>query len=234
MYLPPSFDATSEADHWLPLLLRRDPFVAVVTSRNGIPAISHLPVVADRAESGAWVLTGHWARSNPQWQGLEGEPAIVVVHGPHAYVSPSWYPDPSRAVPTWAYAVAHVTGRMQLVEDAGTLLALVDDLSDHFEGERTPPWRRADAHPSLSGLAKSIVGFQLHVENIQVALKLNQHHDVEKRRRTIAGLHASGRRDAIEIAEWMLATLPPAMAEAAQADRPSASIFTPGRASVGS
>lgn len=232
MYVPPSFDASTDADRWLPLLLRRDPFVDVVTCLGGSPVISHLPVTASRAESGGWVLTGHWARNNPQWHGLESEPATIVIHGPHTYISPTWYPDPTRAVPTWAYAVAHVSGRMQLVEDPESLLTLVDDLSGYFEGGRTPPWRRVDGHPSLSGLAKSIVGFRLHVERVKVALKLNQHHDVEKRRRTIAGLRASGRRDAIEIADWMLATLPPAVADDDQTDPPADSIATPGTANL--
>lgn len=99
---------------------------------------------------------------------------------------------------------------MQLAEDCEVLLALVDELSDHFEAGQMPAWRRVDGHPSLSGLAKSIVGFRWHVERIPVALELNQHHDVEKRRHTIACLRASGRRDAIEVADWMLAIQVPA------------------------
>jgi hypothetical protein len=37
-----------------------------------------------------------------------------VVHGPHAYVSPSWYPDKEAEarVPTWNYAVAHLAGTL--------------------------------------------------------------------------------------------------------------------------
>ena len=34
--------------------------------------------------------------------------SIAIFHGPHAYVSPSWYAEPAAAVPTWNYAVAHV------------------------------------------------------------------------------------------------------------------------------
>jgi transcriptional regulator len=216
MYVPPAFDASTDADHWLPTLLRRDPFVDLVSLLSGVPFISHLPVMARRARSGAWVLSGHWARANPQWQGLDGAPATVVVHGPHTYISPGAYPEPARAVPTWAYAVAHASGRIELVTDAEDLLALVDEMSDHFESSKSAPWSRAGAHPSLSQLVRSIIGFRLQVEHVRVALKLNQHHDADKRRRTISGLHASGRRDAAEIADWMQATLQPTTVESDQ------------------
>jgi transcriptional regulator len=39
---------------------------------------------------------------------------LVMFHGPHAYVSPSWYADP-QSVPTWNYAVVHAHGRAALL-----------------------------------------------------------------------------------------------------------------------
>ena len=36
-------------------------------------------------------LRGHWARPNPQ--ATHAGHALAIVHGPHAYVSPAWYPD---------------------------------------------------------------------------------------------------------------------------------------------
>ena len=47
---------------------------------------------------------------NPHWQHAEAAQSIAIFHGPHAYVSPSWYAEPAAGVPTWNYAVVHAHG----------------------------------------------------------------------------------------------------------------------------
>ena len=107
MYLPRAFAETDLAA--LDALLARDSFVTLVTVRDGAPSVSHLPVLY-RRDGEQIELIGHWARPNPQAR--HAGPALVIVHGPHAYVSPAWYPDKEEAarVPTWNYAVAHLDG----------------------------------------------------------------------------------------------------------------------------
>ena len=45
---------------------------------------------------------------------------LALFHGPHAYVSPSWY-GVHPSVPTWNYAVVHARGRARLIEDPAAL-----------------------------------------------------------------------------------------------------------------
>ncbi|ENZ96365.1 transcriptional regulator protein Pai2 [Xanthomonas fragariae] len=109
MYTPRAFAQTDLA--LLDWLFVRDPFVTLISQGDdGQPAISHLPVLY-RRDAQAVIIEGHWARPNPQAR--QPGDAVIVVQGPHAYVSPSWYTDKEATarVPTWNYAVAHLHGR---------------------------------------------------------------------------------------------------------------------------
>ncbi len=57
---------------------------------------------------GQATLTGHWARPNPQWRDIESQRVLFMFQGPHAYISPRWYADTTKQVPTWNYVAAHV------------------------------------------------------------------------------------------------------------------------------
>ncbi len=71
---------------------------------------------------------GHCAKPNPQWRYLQARPrALVSFLGPHAYLSPSVYPDLAR-VPTWNYLAVHCTVEARLVEGADEKDALLKRL----------------------------------------------------------------------------------------------------------
>ncbi|MEO8625827.1 MAG: FMN-binding negative transcriptional regulator, partial [Candidatus Limnocylindrales bacterium] len=73
-----------------------------------------LPWIVDRAQGQGGVLRGHVASANPHWRALERQAsAIVILHGPDAYISPSWYEEKRRngkVVPTWNYSMVVVHG----------------------------------------------------------------------------------------------------------------------------
>ena len=54
------------------------------------------------------------ARANSQWQSAAGRPVLAIFHGPHAYISPSWY-ESADVVPTWNYVAVHVSGVLRLI-----------------------------------------------------------------------------------------------------------------------
>ena len=127
MYTPRAFAETDLVS--LDALVDRDPFVSLVTlGADGLPFVSHLPVLY-RRNGDHLLIEGHWARPNPQSH--QGESALIVVHGPQTYASPAWYPDKETAarVPTWNYAVAHLSGRLDRFDDTDSLVDLVDRLS---------------------------------------------------------------------------------------------------------
>ena len=91
MYVPAAFEETRP--EVLAALMRENPFAIVVSngSESG-PMASHVPVYFDAGGGARGNLRFHLARPNPHAALLAhaGE-RLIVFHGPHAYVSPTWY-----------------------------------------------------------------------------------------------------------------------------------------------
>lgn len=202
MFVPAPFRGNDLAV--LNRLLARDPFVTLVTSdADGAPFASHVPVLWQR-EGDAVELRGHVARANPQWR--HAGPALVIVHGPHAYVSPSWYADTEAAarVPTWNYVVSHLRGVPQWQHDEAELAALVAASSAKFEHAVGSVWRFQPERAEYRDQLRGIVGFRLPIRHIDLKLKLNQNHPPDNVIGVATGLRAQGGADADEVAAWML------------------------------
>lgn len=205
MYTPRAFAETDLAH--LDALVAADPFPTLVTHEDGAPFASHLPVLY-RRDGDAVLVEGHWAKPNPQARG--GTEALLIVHGPHAYVSPSWYPDKEIAarVPTWNYAVAHLHGRLERYDDEASLADLISRLTARFEATVGSDWRyehdREDHRVQLRG----IVGFRFVPSRIELKFKLNQNHPEANRRAVIDALDAQATPDARDIAAMMRARIP--------------------------
>nr|WP_246429050.1 FMN-binding negative transcriptional regulator [Pseudoxanthomonas broegbernensis] len=188
-------------------LLARDPFVTLVTcDGDGLPFASHLPVLYAR-QDGCVRLEGHWARPNPQ--AAHAGRALAIVHGPHHYVSPGWYPDKSNAarVPTWNYAVAHLYGVLEPLDDEDALASVVSRLAERFEPDAGGRWRYAHDDPRERGQLRGIVGFRFRAERTELKFKLNQNHPPANIAGAIAGLRRLPGENAAGIADLMAARL---------------------------
>lgn len=200
MYLPEAFrtqDLTA-----LDRLAAYNAFGTLVSQLDGAPFASHLPVLYRRAE-GQVTLTGHWARANPQWRDIEGQRVLFIFHGPHAYISPRWYVEPEKNVPTWNYAVAHVYGRVRVIHQTDELERIVTALAAQYEAGAEKPWRFEDVGEGGRARLKAIVGFELAADAVEVKLKLNQNHVEGNVRGAVTGLRSVGSADAREVANWM-------------------------------
>lgn len=160
----------------------------VTVAADGTPDATFLPVLwrEDR-------LVGHLARANPHWRALvEGSPALVVVTGPDAYVSPSFYltkREHGRVVPTWNYSVVHLRGPVRVVEDAEWLRELVTALTDHHESSRDEPWAVTDAPSTyVDKQLRAIVGVEVAVESVEAKAKLSQNRSAADVAGVIEGL----------------------------------------------
>ncbi|MBB3761115.1 FMN-binding negative transcriptional regulator [Xanthomonas arboricola] len=180
MYAPRAFAQTDLA--LLDWLIARDPFVTLIShGEDGQPAISHLPVLY-RRDAQSVVIEGHWARPNPQARN-PGD-AVLVVQGPHAYVSPSWYPDKEAAarVPTWNYAVAHLHGRCEQVSDEAALGELIGRMSTHFEQRVGSDWLFEMERDSHRRQLRGLIGFRFVPSRIELTFKLSQNHPAANQR----------------------------------------------------
>jgi transcriptional regulator len=200
MYNPPHFTTTDPT--WLDWLADKHPFGTLVSQIDGAPFASHLPVLYRRTDTNV-TLTGHWARPNPQWRDIETQRVLFIFHGPHAYISPRWYTDPQKQVPTWNYVTAHVYGVIRLIQEGEELEQIVVSLAERFESTATIPWRLARDEPANRSRLKGIVGFELRADTVQTKIKLNQNHPQANVAGAIAGLLATGSEEDAQLAALM-------------------------------
>jgi len=201
LYLPGHFAARDRATTGR--LVHEYPFATLVTPVAPEPFITHLPLihVADREPHGT--LLGHFARANPHAHAAEQAESVAIFHGPHAYVSPSWYADPAASVPTWNYAVVHAQGTIELAQDAAETRAVLDLMIQRFEAGRDAPWTLGLDPGRLDAMVRAIVGFRIRVKRIATKLKLSQNRTREDRARVAASLDAEGYAEATATAAWM-------------------------------
>ncbi|MEG2805515.1 FMN-binding negative transcriptional regulator [Stenotrophomonas sp.] len=201
MFIPAAFAETDLI--WLDRLLARDAFVTLVTNgADGFPQATRLPVVYTR-DAGGILIEGHWAKPNPQ-AGHAG-PAALLVDGPHAYISPGWYPDKQAQarVPTWNYAAAELRGALEPVTEAAALIGMLDRLSTHYEAQVGGDWALLPIEARQARMLAGIVGFRFRPAQVQIKLKLSQNHPEANQRSVIDALSALEAAPSRELAQWM-------------------------------
>jgi len=209
----------------------------LVTFDGTKPIASLIPVLWDRSEAadgergrarsaGAGKaefgrLLGHLALANPQWRSVGPDTvALAIVHGPQAYVSPSWYPSTARhgkMVPTWNYVSVHFTGPLTVHRDAEWKLDIVTRLTARHEAGRPSPWHVTDAPAEfIESQLKAIVGVELTIATVEAKEKLSQNRNPEDRAGALAGLRGEPGPGPAAIAGLMSELAAPLRAKADQ------------------
>lgn len=201
MYLPKSFEVT-DSDK-LTSIMRQFSFATLVTTSDGVPFATHLPVLHRPEPGTAGMLIGHVARANPQWQHFANQAeALAIFSGPHAYVSPSWYAT-ELAVPTWNYLAVHAYGVPEVIDDENWLIELLDEMVQRYESSRPKPWPNQLPDEFRRNLLKSIVGFEMPITRIEGKFKLSQNRPAQDQASVVRELSASSNPDARAVADWM-------------------------------
>ena len=184
-------------------LMHDHPFATLLTPSMPEPMLSHVPLllVPDAEPNGT--LIGHVARANPHWQHATGAESVAVFHGPHAYVSPSWFAEPSKGVPTWNYAVVHAYGMLDVIDEPVEKRRVLDALVHRFEADRAAPWTFAMAERQRDALVGAIVAFRMRVRHLTGKFKLSQNRPVRDQQRIAAALDSETYADAAAVAAWM-------------------------------
>ena len=200
MYSPRAFVENDLVE--LDRLIARNAFVTLVTVSDSVPVVSHLPVLYDRQDERI-VIEGHWAKPNPQAR--HAGPALMIVHGPHAYLSPGWYADKEDAarVPTWNYAVAHLHGALETTDHTAELASIVDRLSQLNEARVGNAWRFEYDRDDHVRQLRGIIGFRFTVERVELKFKLSQNHPVANIEGAAAALQRLGGEDNVAVSELM-------------------------------
>ena len=195
MYVPAHFAADDEAVR--DLLTYHGAADLVTLTDQGLVA-TLLPFVFDPDDGPQGALLGHVARSNDQWRQQSRGEALVIVRGPDAYVSPSWYPSKAehgRVVPTWNYTTAHVHGEVEWHDDVTWVEDLVRRLTAKHEGAlgSEQPWTMEDAPRAfLEGQLGAIVGVRVEIVRMEAKIKMSQNRPEADVLGVVAGLAARG------------------------------------------
>jgi transcriptional regulator len=175
MYVPAHFAMAEAAVQRL--LVEHGAGDLITATSQGLLA-TMLPFVFDPAAGPHGALFGHLARNNDQWRHPALGEALVILRGPDAYISPSWYASKAehgRVVPTWNYVTAHVYGELVVHDDVEWLGDLVRRLTEKHEAGRPRPWSVDDAPPAfVAGQLRAIVGVELRISRIEAKAKLSQ------------------------------------------------------------
>jgi transcriptional regulator len=193
VYVPKHFTMDDEAVRRL--LVEHGAGDLVTATAEGLLA-TMLPFVHDADASPGGSLLGHVARNNPQWQVPPLGEAMVILRGPDAYITPSWYAakaEHGRVVPTWNYVTVHVHGELVVHDDAGWLADVVHRLTEKHEAGREGRWAVADAPPAfVAGQLRAIVGLELRISRIEAKAKLSQNRPAADIDGVIEGTRARG------------------------------------------
>lgn len=152
-------------------LIRDNPWATIVShTAHGLVA-SHYPVVLEEGRDGI-SLVSHVGRPDDRDLELGQHEVLVIIQGPHGYVSPGWYGG-GPAVPTWNHVTAHLYGTPQVLSDEENWQVLTD-LVHHFEDSMPHPHLLEDNEEYGRSIVSGTVGFRLVVERFEARAKLSQ------------------------------------------------------------
>jgi transcriptional regulator len=199
MYVPKSF----KMDRAVARTFLADQLTAdlVTATPRGLVA-TFLPILYEPDDDSYGSIIGHVSRNNDQWRLPATGDALIVLHGPDAYISPSWYPSKavdSRVVPTWNYVTAHVYGRLVVHDDPVWVESLVRRLTEKHEQTRPAPWSVDDAPAGyIAAHLRAIVGLEVVISRVEAKAKWSQNRSSTDVDGVIEGLTASGQVDSAE------------------------------------
>ena len=189
MYLPKHFSQSDKSK--IRNLIEKNGFATILSyPKNEKPFINHLPIVFSNTLGEENILLGHMAKKNPQWLHFSENPeCTIIINGCHTYVTPRWYRS-GRDVPTWNYAVAHLSGSVELIKDFQTQVEILKQITNFYEKENPNSWKfeLPDDLNNESALTSAIISFKFKIQNIEAKFKLSQNRSPEDKTGVIKGL----------------------------------------------
>ncbi|MBT2494182.1 FMN-binding negative transcriptional regulator [Microbacterium sp. ISL-59] len=186
----PSFTLADVAE--IRRVIEMNPWATIMSAGDDGLVASHYAVVLDETRDDLTIV-GHVGRPDDLIHGMGERELLVVIQGPHGYVSPGWYGD-VQAVPTWNYTAVHLAGVPEILSDEENLVVL-DQLVARFESRMPEPklmWERPNDPAYVERLASGTVGFRLSPSRVVAKRKLSQNKSPDTIETVIAALTADG------------------------------------------
>jgi len=203
MYIPPAFQVEDTGK--LAAFIRRHSFATLISHDGSAPFASHLPMLFQPDAGPHGTLLSHMARANPQWRHFaSGGEILAIFHGPHSYISPSWY-QTGPAVPTWNYATVHAYGVPAVFSGHERVVSLLRETVSEYEAAFEQPWPGELPDDFRDKLIHGIVAFEIPLTRIEGKFKLGQNRPAADILGVIDALSRSGDADSMALARLMIA-----------------------------
>ena len=184
-------------------LIREDPWGTFVSNTAAGLVASHYPVILEETPDDTISIVSHVGRPDEKLHELGEHEVMVIIQGPHGYISPGWYDDEKAGfVPTWNHVTAHLYGVPQLLSEAENFDVL-DKLVDHFEVGMPQPISLDIDENAARRIALGTVGLRLVVTRFDARAKLSQNKSPEVVGRIVEHLEGHGRYASPELAREM-------------------------------
>jgi transcriptional regulator len=168
-------------------LIRENPWASIISNTSRGLVASHYPVILEEDAEGISILS-HVGRPDEQLHELGQHEVLVIIQGPHGYISPAWY-ESGDIVPTWNHVTAHLYGTPELLS-ADENFRVLSQLVDHFEDSMPHPVQLSVDEEGARRIALGTVGLRLRVTRFDARLKLSQNKSPEVIDRIIDELQA--------------------------------------------
>ncbi|QTV81013.1 FMN-binding negative transcriptional regulator [Microbacterium sp. NIBRBAC000506063] len=152
-------------------LIRAAPWATFVSPASTGLVASHYPVILDETTDDI-VIVSHFGRPDEESHELGRHEILVIIQGPHDYVSPSWYA-PGEVVPTWNHVTAHLYGTPEILSDEENY-AMLALLTDSFERHHPHGRSLSEDEAGTRRAAKGTVGLRMRVSRFDARAKLSQ------------------------------------------------------------
>lgn len=168
----PSFAMTDLQE--LRRVIDANPWMTLVSSGPDGLVASHYAVLLDDDRDDLTIV-GHVGKPDDAILGLGEHELLVIVQGPHGYISPGWYGE-GPSVPTWNFVSVHLSGTPEILRPEENLLVL-EKLVARFEQTLRQPrlmWQPPNDDEFVRRLERGTVGFRLTPTKVVAKRKLSQ------------------------------------------------------------
>lgn len=158
-------------------LIRQHPWATIVSPTSAGLVASHYPVLLEEGREEISIVS-HVGRPDEALHELGEHEVLVIIQGPHDYVSASWY-RPGDLVSTWNHVTAHLYGTPEILDPEENYQVLCR-LTDHFEQHHPGGRSLLEDEATTRRIAKGTVGLRLRVTRFDARAKLSQNRDAEE------------------------------------------------------
>ncbi len=187
MYNIPYFKAADQQE--VIRFMQDHPFIILCgAGSDGRPAATHIPVILEERDQHLFLLAHVMKKQEHTFAFEQNENVLAIFHGPHTYVSASWYENKQTAG-TWNYQAVHAKGILRFLSEEA-LHSIISRLTEKFENSPHSPSlvKHMDAG-YVQKMMQAIVAFEIEIVSIEHVFKLSQNRDERSYHNIIDRLH---------------------------------------------